>query len=294
MGMDTKRFNTPEYKRQIKAVRNYHRQVPQKPETPAGKFFYLFGLQSNFSKVIVMIVLLLLVYLVYFAKFLKISEYEITGVDAPAQQLVLKHLNAYEGGSRFFMPQRNILFFSTAGFSQYLLTKDPQIAKVNSIKKSFWQKLIINLDQRIPAFLLSTNGQNYIINSDGTVAPVVDSTQYPVIMDTLSDNILPGEHFFSDKQSFFLKFIGDNFQKQIAVGIKSYELPGKASEQLIVYTDKGFKVFFTDTTDPKEYLQRLATLWQQLTSDQQNRLAYFDLRFQKNAYSCLKTDPCAQ
>ncbi len=321
--MDTKRFHNPEYKKQIKAVRTYRRQVQPKPETSVGKFFYALGLDSTISKVLTFLVLAGLVYLVYFAKFLQLNTYELSGVSEPARQTVLDDINTYTKSYKYFMPQNNIIFFSKAGFTQYLLKNNYNIAKVNSIQKKVWHSLIISLDQRVPAFSLQIMDKKYILNSDGTVGQeivqpqspeLLDSTQsedstkvedsstvvaaevpvYPVIIDIANENVSSGEYFFAEKQNNFLHYVKDNIPKILGVAITKYELPGKASDQLVVYTDKGFKILFTNTTNPEEYLQRLKTLWTQFTPDQQNKLSYLDLRFAKNAYACFNGDPCTQ
>lgn len=306
--MDTKRFHNPEYKKQIKAVRTYRRQVKTTPDTPLGKFFYAIGLQSIFRRVLVLLVLALLVYLAYFAKFLQLQKFEIIGLSDEALQQTLVHTEEYIGTYQYGLPQRNIVFFNSQAFSSYILAKDLNVAKVNSIKKKFWNTIIVNLEQRVPAFVLEVNTKSYILNSDGTVGAEIlpgqviasDGTvtinplpPYPVIKDTAPEEVAPGEYFFSQPKNDFLRFIHENLSKQIAVDIESYETPGKAADQLIVHMTKGFKVLFTNTADPDLYLSRLHALWLQFTPDQQSRLAYIDLRFEKNAYSCFKGDPCS-
>lgn len=295
--MDTKRFNNPEYKKQIKAVRTYRREVKTTPETRIGKFFYILGLGSVLSKILVILVLALLVYLTYFAQFLWIKDYDLRGLDDSARQTVLSDLQDYERGYKYLLPQKNIIFFNVRTFSAYLLTHNQQIAKVNSVQKKLWHTLILDLDQRVPAFTLQIGTKSYILNSDGSIgqeADPLESAQYPIILDTASEQVVFGEHFFTEQQNSFLRYIQENFEKEIGVQIKSYSLPGKASDQLTVFSEKGFKVLFANNTDPNLYLERLKSLWLQFTPDQQNRLVYLDLRFEKNAYGCFRDEVCAQ
>lgn len=136
----------------------------------------------------------------------------------------------------------------------------------------------------------------YILNSDSTIGSQITAGQIGQLIplvDTAQDQINPGDKFLNSVQNIFLNYINSNANPKLSLDVVSYQVPGRASNQLIVYFKQGFKVLFNSSTDPQEYLGRLQKIWLQLSPQQQSTLVYFDLRFENNAYACYKGSPCA-
>lgn len=136
----------------------------------------------------------------------------------------------------------------------------------------------------------------YILNSDSTIGSQITVDQIGQLIplvDTAQDQIKPGDKFLNSAESDFLNYINSNANPKLSLDAVSYQVPGRASDQLIVYFKQGFKVLFNSSTDPKEYLGRLQKIWLQLSQQQQSTLVYIDLRFKNNAYACYKGSPCA-
>lgn len=295
--MDTRRFHRPEYKRQIREVRHYRRNVRQHSENKIDSLLSKIGLEKILYRVLAIVVLCGALYLIYFAKFLRITNIQVAGADQAQVSEINADLNAYGKTFNFIFPQNNILFFSSGKFKAYLLSKDVSVYSVQSIKRRLWHSVQIEVKQKVPAYVLQSNGNYYILNSDGSVGVQLQSSdnqinKYPRIMDTSAESVNPGQKFFTDAQFSFLGFLNDNISKYLQSPVDHYEISGASSNELIVYIKAGLRVYFDDTTDPNAYMQRLMSLWGNLSPEQQKKLAYFDLRFDPNAYGCFKGDPC--
>lgn len=293
--MDTKRFNNPEYKNQIRAVRNYKRQVPVKPENRWDLVLFYIGLTSWKRRIFAAIILAAAVYLAYFANFLMFRDPEVLGADSGVTEQVKQNFADYKHTFKGILPQKNILFFSKSGFAEYLTANNYQVASVKQIKESFWHSIQITVEQRVPLYALQ-NGDNYfILNSDQVVGiqiPADQAAQYIPFKDTADEQVHPGEKFLDEQRRTFLEYIKNNIGPQLSLDIAGYEVPGRAADQLVVNLKRGFKAMFTDTGDAAAQLDRMYKVWVQFTPDQQNRLAYIDLRFDKNVYVCFKNDVC--
>ena len=64
--MDTRRFNSPDYKRQIRAVRAYKRTVRNVPEHPWKRAMHKIGMASILRQVLFVFVFAAIIYLIYF------------------------------------------------------------------------------------------------------------------------------------------------------------------------------------------------------------------------------------
>jgi cell division septal protein FtsQ len=299
--MDTKRFNNPEYKKQIKAVRNYRRPVQTTPESNFEKVLFSTGLGSLRNRIFAGLALVVIIYLIYFAQFLRIKNVVVDGTDQQTKQEVLQNFQDFTKTYRWYLfPEKNILFFSKANFKNYLLNTNYKVSSVEQISTRLWNHLYLSIKPRTPAYTLQVGTNSYILNTDSTIgaqitpADLIGDQQLILVKDTAEESVNPGEKFLEPSKNSFLQSVSADIETKLMLPIESYEVPGKASDQVIIHLKKGFKVYFTSTTDPKEYFKRFYTLWLQLSPDQQNKLAYFDLRFDKSAYGCYKIDPCAK
>ncbi len=296
--MDTRRFNNPEYKRQISRVRHYRRSVSPYPETAAGKVLSILGLGSVFRKLCAAVALAAAVYLVYFAGFLQVKSADVQGADPEQTREIASELSKYEKTFAFIFPQRNFLFFSGSGFAKYLLGHDLSIFSVNYAKRRFWGKLEISVVQKVSAFVLQSDGNYYLLNSDGSLGNElaqgsVQILQFPLVIDTGAEAAEPGEKFLQPDEYGFLSYINANIAKDLQIPLDHFEIAGAGAPQLTAYLKSGARIYFNSTADPRKYLGRLLALWNNLSADQQKNLAYFDLRFSPDAYGCFQGSPCA-
>lgn len=332
--MDTKRFNNPQYKSQIRAARNYKRKARIRPEGKLQAVLYHSGLSSWKNRVIAVLILGVLVYLIYFAGFLQVSGIDVSGADQTVTAQIQAEFSSFiRGRVGLIFPEKNILFLSKAKFSAYLLSDNYGVASVNEIKKSPFNHISISVSQRLPLYVLEmqpsqqqqsqqvqqpqaqpASNQNpgqaqaaqqttapvalayYILNSDSTIGRQISADQIGALIpvkDTAADNIFPGEKFLNSQQNDFMNYINSNANAKLSLDVASYEIPGRASGQLIVYFKQGFKVLFNSSVNAQDYLGRMEKIWLQLSPQQQASLVYMDLRFDNNAYACYKGSPCA-
>lgn len=294
--MDTKRFHSPQYKRQIHANRTHKRVSSPRPETKLQRVLYSVGLGSRKSKVWTLLVLALLAYLTYFAKFLFLESPVVSGADQTQSVEIAKHLAAYTQTYMYALPQKNILFFNESSFTKYLLERDLQISSIVDIKRRPFNKLHIEVVQRVPVYAFLNKGIHYILNSDGNISYMASEQEaqaYPLIVNTANEDVVEGEKILSEEKKSFLSYMNANFEKEMSTAIEKFEMPGKASEQVTIVSKKGYMAYFDSQKDPETYLERLFAVWVALTTEQQSRLYYVDLRFEKGAYGCYRNDPCA-
>ena len=293
--MDTKRFNNPEYKRQISAVRNYRRQAQAVPETKLKRAIQKTGAARLRNQILLVIAIALFVYLTYFAKFLMIKDISVAGADQRASDAIKQNFQDFLHQRRAgVFPERNILYFSGTKYSAYLLANNYQVAAVDSLNAYLWNKVSIKINQRVPKYILQSGDNFYILNSDGAVGAQLQPDQLgpnPLLKDSAAEAVTSGEQFLDAKQNNFIQSITDDLKAKLSLETSSYEVPGRASAELIVYL-KGSKIIFSTNSDPENVFQKFSTLWMNLNSDQQAKISYIDMRFDQNAYSCNHGDAC--
>ncbi len=296
--MDTKRFNHPEYKRQIRAVRNYHREVPLRPEKVPARILYFLGLGSAKRKALALVFLALVIYLIYFAKFFQLTEIKINGADSAAAATIRDNFTEYtKSYLGRILPQKNILLFNGQRFINYLLSNNYQVAAVERLHRHLPHTLEITVFQRTPQYLLENGANFFILNSDSTIGSQVAGDQGNGLLpfkDSAEEQLNSGEKLLDQGRNEFLRAIIKALQQQLSLKATAFELPGRAADQIFVYTDKGYKILLSFASDSAKDIEHLSQIWLQLSPEQQAQVAYIDLRFDKNAYLCYKNQPCAK
>ncbi|MBU6447364.1 hypothetical protein KGQ24_00795 [Patescibacteria group bacterium] len=222
-----------------------------------------------------------------FTQYLLSSNYGVASVTG-----IKKHLF---GGISLQISQRFPLYVLEIASQQTQAVPTQQsapAAPVNSNKTSGTPGKPASVQQQPSAVPMNY----YILNSDSTIGSQITADQIGQLIplvDTAQDQIKPGDKFLNGGQNDFLNYINSNANPKLSLDVVSYQVPGRASNQLIVYFKQGFKVLFNSSTDPQEYLGRLQKIWLQLSQQQQSTLVYLDLRFENNAYACYKGSPCA-
>ena len=293
--MDTNRFKTPDYKRQVRAISEHRRPIKKLPESGWDRFLFAIGLSSWPRRIAVLFAFALAIYLIYFAPFLRVTKLEVQGADAAASSGITARFQEFLRQYAYGFPERNILFFSGARF-QRKLAGDFDVSAVKSISRKPLHSVVVEVVQRAPLFNLQTAGQFYVLNSDGIIGNKLDAPnpQLLTVIDTATDEIKSGQALFNPQKAAFISFMNSDFTSQTQAEIDHFEIPGTASTDLIILTKAGAKALFDNTTDPGTSLQRFFTIWAQLSPDQRNNVAYLDLRFDPKAFLCYKTDPCAK
>jgi cell division septal protein FtsQ len=286
------RFKTPAYRQRINTARSYRRPKLSDPDR-AKK------IKTWFISIVSALIFLILIYLVYFASFIKINSLQIDGASTELQTRIQNNFTNYIGNYRHGLPQRNFFVFSASQFSS-IVASDPEVSSVKFVRRHPWQHIEISLKQRIPAYILQKWPDSYLLADDGASSVflgqnTVQNLNLPIIVDqNINDSFKLGTDALPIKEINFIAYIQANLQNYIPMTVGNYSINSANSEYLTVNTNKGLMIMFDYSSDPKEYLNRLQIIWQQFPPQTQNQLAYIDLRFDPNTYTCVKTQPCAQ
>ncbi len=295
--MDTRRFHHPEYKKQINAIRHHKRRVVYKPETPWRQLLFFFGFGTWKRQLLAFLVLVGFIYLSFFAPFMLLSRIEVAGATDPLKEAITNAYNGRVNSRRLFVfPQSNLMFFDTGDFRKQLAREQFDIAKVKKANKSLIKgaHVSVQIEQRQPAYALTHFGAKYVIYRDGFVgSEIADSQGLIELVDMADEEIISGTYFLTDEKQQFINAINDNLKTAIGLEVSKYELPGRGSSELIVYTKTGSKILLDTEVSADIHLERLRLLWGQISPDRQRQLVYIDLRFDPNAYVCFRFDPCA-
>lgn len=306
--MDTRRFNRPEYKKQIHAVRAYKRRSQPLPETKVAKTMRAIGLGTVFRLVLAGLGLALLIYLIYFAPILRLNNVEVSGTSDEIGANVKNQFAEYIKGYNFIFPRKNFFFFSASQFSNYLLQNNLQVLSVKDLQYKFPHGIVLQLNPRIPTYVFQSANNSYVLNSDGKISSQLSQNSgsanssptssanpnLPLIVDNSSENISLGQQIFDQRSLDFIAYAQQNLNMLLSQPVDHYEIATVASKQLTIYAKNGVKFIFDSSTDPKVYFGRLLALWNQFSPDQQKKLAYIDLRFDPNVYTCNRGDKCSQ
>jgi hypothetical protein len=300
--MDLKRFNNPKYKKQISAVRGYKRQARSLPEGRFQKFLHLIKMGNWVTQLAIVFVLAALIYLVYFAPFLRVLNVRITGANDSVAPKIQSQFDEYIKQSRWkVFPQRNIVLFSSGNFADYILKNNVEVAEIRSVKKDIDGSVAVNVLQRVPALIYQSSGRDYVLNTDGNLGTEIGGIEKVCapgsvscfISDLSSKDLSPGQVIFSPDRVDSITYIRDNFQPKFNVAIDHFEMSSSDSESVTILTKNNFSIYLNVSKSSEENLQKLFTLWNNLSPDQQKKLYYIDMRFSPNAYVCLKGDQCS-
>ncbi len=285
----TKRFHTPAYKKRMNDARRYKRRQSVVPTEE------IIARKKWLKMIPVFLGVALLIYLVYFASFLQVRSLDMHGADDTLQQQTQTTFNTFLGHYHALLPERNILFFSKQRFIQ-VVAVEGLVGSVQSVQKKYWHSIDLTVIQRVPAYLLQTPTNAYVISNDGFVSATLQPTDpmpqgLPIITDASTESLQNGGRVFSASQSSFLMAIQNNLQAAAQTTAQSYTIDAKSSEFITVITAAGYKILLDtigNASTELGYLQRV--LAQRGNS---NHLAYVDLRFDPKAYVCDTGQPCA-
>ena len=286
------RFKTPAYRQRINTARSYRR--PKLPDPERAKI-----IKTWIISIASVLAVSILIYFIYFASFIKIKSLQIDVASNGLQARIQNDFTNYINSSDHGLPQNNFFFFSASKFSDIVAT-DPEVASVIFVHKHPWQSVEISIQQRIPEFVLQKWPDSYLIADDGAASIFLDQNsvpnpKLPMIIDTnINDTFKLGSVVLPAKEVNFITYLQKNLQTHIPLTIANYTISSANSEYLTVNMSNGLNVMFDYSSDPKDYLGRLQIIWKQFPQAVQNQLAYIDLRFDAYAYTCAKTQPCAQ
>lgn len=289
-----RRFGGLKFRSQIKQAANYKRVFNPHPSRWMDFIRKLFrGHLALWRNAGIILFLIIFYYLVLSSRFV-IANIEVNGTMSVNPQLIADVI--YDAGnSRFFLIKKNNYFLLTQGRTARLLTA--AIPEIKNIKtnRSWPNAIKIEVTEHVPGFVIESNGNYFLVDEEGVVVKQIDSPADLIVAhDQLTENFARGE-LLNTKLAPFVISIIKQWPTKINTPIASVKFPGKSSSDVEFGTQAGWNVLFDTSRAVVAQLDGLALiLARQISTRDQARLAYIDLRSNKWAYYCFKLTPCSQ
>lgn len=300
--LDSKiRFQRSEFRKELQSARGYKRQAPKPPQGFWSTLLFKVGLGSLWFKIAFVAVVLALIYLAFIPNFLYIKTVNLSGLQpeqVPAAQTLVA--NYLKQNSLHF--QRNIVFLSKSGLSNYLEKNSNDIQKVLSVRKLFPNGLMLNLQPRISQFVVNLSGQDFLVSSDGFVGEALvfssstpaEILNFPKISVQNGDQPDIGSKILNSETLSSIQKIQNTLLKDLQVPVDSFALNSATSTDIQVKLKPDAVIYFDLKQDTSVNLSQLKLLWQNLSDNQRKSLYYIDMRYEGRGFVCLKTSVCAQ
>lgn len=289
-----RRFDSPQFKRRVQAVRNQQRQASK--QFKAGKdLSFLSQLKIKTVAVLFVVGLAVLFYFFILSDYFVVKSVEISG-NHKFNQNQAQDILRDDGNKRLILIKKaNNLILTKKSLLKIFSARTPYVKEIVSMKKIWPDGLKAEIIERTPEFLLKSGGSYYLADSDGLI---VESFSEPIEGFYLVENLIEEkfellEPFPNQKLSAFIISAHRNWDSKISVSLKSIKIPGKASSEAHFETLEAWTVFFDVNTPVNQQLASLALLLQkQISQAQRKNLVYIDLRSSKYAYICYKNSAC--
>lgn len=321
------RFQQKGFTEKVRAAKSYKRTFQAVPETNQEKWLVGMGLDSWWSRGLVVIGILLLIYLVYIPNLLYTKIIHVAGVNDQQKNKVIEVTNNFFNDSTAFWPQQNILLLNKQKLEKYLIKNNQEILKVNKIKKGI-NSLSIEVEIKQPKFVLQTPKDSFILYNDGSVFQVMSDQQFSspdltIIKTNKLEQLEVKQNFLSEQIINAISLLQKGYSDEIKTPISYFEIPtlekvkplaltseaeqAEVQNEFVVVPDelnvyspidlkvkdsRNFKAIFNTTSDINKSLTQLNALLVQMPQVQRNKLFYIDMRFSDRSFVCLVGTPC--
>jgi cell division septal protein FtsQ len=288
-----KRFKTKVFQSKVKQAQNYKRIIPISLN-PKSRWMVLFGFRSRLIQIAWAGGIGVFAYFFIFSGYLKISAIEISGHDRVSGEQVQMVLDSLNSKRTALIPNSNFFLLTRGRFNQTLTQAVPMIKEVKSYKRVWPNKIVVELTERNPGFVMRSNNQDYLVDEEGVVVRS-DATglNLPLVVDQVIENFDVGEPLPNTRMVTFILSTHKQWDSKISSPITETKIPGKASNEVQFVTQEGWTVFFDTERAVTSQLGNLALiLSKQIKASERSNLAYIDLRLSKWAYFCFKNTPC--
>jgi cell division septal protein FtsQ len=280
-----KRFGGMEFRSKVKIASNYKRvfsiNSPWRTLKITGFFtviilvvaFYFFGITSKFTVTNVSV----------------LGNSQVSANDVRNAILAL-------GNDRTFFVKENNFFLLTQGRVNQIVTQALPLVKSTSSKRTWPNKISIEISERMPGFVIESNNRYFLIDQDGIVFNEIDSPGDKLILhDQLTEDFAQNEQLSNSKIAAFILSINKEWNSKINTSVLSMLFAGKNSTDVQFQTQEGWSVMFDASRPALGQLNNLTLILNQaVASKDRPNLAYIDLRITKWAYVCYKATPCYQ
>ena len=292
------RFQNASFKQRLQAHRGYKRQSRALPDTDWAVFLSKIGLGTWLARILTLLVLFLLIYIVYIPNFLFIKQINITGVSGNELVSVQNSVNAYLGKTLPW-PQKNLILLSKPKLSEFLLSNNKKILKIDSVNKKLPATLNITIEPRLDLLSLQTPLATYSVSNDGLVTNELIANAsgtlptLPILIKLNSaESIIVGHTILPQSKIDFINSINGRLPSIVKSSIIDFQISDLETPDLTVNFQNNFRVIFDSSLDLNKTLSRLALLTSQYADADFKKLDYIDMRFEGRGYVCSKGNPC--
>ncbi len=289
-----RRFGGMEFRSKIKEASNYKRAFH-----PTGVFSLNF-LPGNsrwlrVAKITGTLGFLLAVYYFVISPALLVTDYEIKGNRQVSADQIRETLQASGNQRLFLIPKANYFLMSQGRVNHLLTSTFPTIKTVLHYNRQWPHKAVIEISERTPGFVIKTNNNYFLIDSEGLVVDQIENPQkLLVVEDQLDESFSHGDSLPNQKLAPFILSMSKSWSTKVNIPIVSIKFPGKSSNEVQFETSMGWSVLFDTGRSVTVQLSDLAViLSKQIKPSELPQLAYIDLRLNKWAYYCFKASPCS-
>jgi cell division septal protein FtsQ len=289
-----RRFGTKDFQSKVKQAQTYKRSSPVGSLNRKNRWVVLMGFRSKFFRIAWGIGLVTLAYFFIFSDFLKVDSLELVGNEKVTTEQVQTVLSNLGTRRTALVPKSNFFLLTRGRFNESLTQAVPLIKEVKSYKRVWPNKIVVEIDERNPGFVLRSNEQDYLVDDEGMVVKLNPDTQnLPLVNDTVVENFDVGLPLPNTKMVAFILSIHKQWPGKISTALAETKIPGKASNEVQIVTQEGWGVFFDTNRSVSSQLGNLSLiLSNQVPTKDRPNLAYIDLRLSKWAYFCYKNTPC--
>jgi len=295
MKVDPKiRFQKSSFRKNLEEARNYKRQTKKIPETSLGIFLNTIGLGSVWVKIIFVLIFSFVTYLVFFPNWFTIKTVDYVSQTEQAKNETENSVNEFLN-NKIPYPKNNWLLLSKNTLTDFILKQNLINVKNITIKKSFPNKLSLNLETREPKLLLENSNTFYQLGEDGFVMEASNSTNTNnsllKIIVKEGEELKVKDYFTYAQGSLNIFYFFNDVLKNpiLEMSLKSIKIP-----ELTVNTQSGYNVVFNLNNDTQAALKQLQLLLSRLEPEQKATLKYIDLTTKDKAFVCYLNTPCAQ
>ncbi len=289
-----RRFGSRSFRNKIRDASRYRRVSKPIDLHRKSRMMVILGFRSKAYRVLWVSVIGVIAYFFVFSDYMVIDQVSVSGtnrVDANAVKTLVSDL----GSERtFLIPQSNFFLLTQNRLIKNLQATQPYVKTIAKYKRSWPNKVEVEITERDPGFILESNARRYLVDDEGVV--VTDNpqeTNLPVVKDQIEENFDIGKQMDNSKLVAFIISMNKLWSSKMSVPIKEIKIPGKASAEVQIVSAEDWGVFFDVSRPVSSQLNSLALiLSREIPIAKRLTLAYIDLRLRERAYYCYKDSPC--
>lgn len=212
----------------------------------------------------------------------------VVGNDSISDERVEEQIDLEKEGAVWeIFPRRNIFFFNIRRAEARLSDEIVQIRAVN-IKRQMPDMLKVYVEEREPALVWRTRGDQYYLDLDGVISKKIHGDpefSLPIFRDESDREVQAKEKLVSKNFVEFVVELAHTFNAETGLEYEELSTPAPISREIRVRTKLGWYIYFTsDRTLDSQFQKLLLILNKELKKGQKENLEYIDLRIKDKIF----------